>query len=168
MRSFEKFKQLCSWVYVILFHIWKYNIRNGLFLKLPVAKSTYYGINSVHFRARLSWNCLPQSVKHSESIFELKRKLEELGNAVCFSILVFISFWYLEAPTENKVLNLKWKYKLIKTTLSFVKMVWISMRSIDLNQSSDRVNQVFLFRAHLLWVFWVLFYLVMTINCYIC
>ena len=150
-------KQLWSLVYVILFHIWKYNIRNGLFLKVPVTKSTYYGINSVHFRARLSWNCLPQSVKHSESIFELKRKLEKLGNAVCFSILVFISFWYLEAPTENKVL-----------TFSFVKMVWISMRSIDLNQSSDRVNQVFLFRAHLLWVFWVLFYLVMTINCYIC
>ena len=28
-----------------------YNIRNGPLLKLPNAKSTYYGINSVHFRS---------------------------------------------------------------------------------------------------------------------
>ena len=36
-----------------------YNIRNGL-LKLPNAKSTYYGINSVYFRAYLLWNGLPE------------------------------------------------------------------------------------------------------------
>ena len=29
------------------------NIRNGPLLKLPNAKSTYYGISSVHFRALL-------------------------------------------------------------------------------------------------------------------
>ena len=45
-----------------------YNIRNGVLLKLPNAKSTYYSINSVHFRACLLWNGLPQSVKYSESI----------------------------------------------------------------------------------------------------
>ena len=52
-----------------------YNVRNGPLLKIPKAKSTYYGINSVHFRACLFWNGLPQSVKHSESILQLKRKL---------------------------------------------------------------------------------------------
>ena len=57
-----------------------YNITNGPLLKLPNAKFTYYGINPVHFRACLLWNGLPQSVKHSESILELKRKLKELEN----------------------------------------------------------------------------------------
>ena len=57
-----------------------HNITNGPLLKLPNAKSTYYGINPVHFRACLLWNGLPQSFKHSESILELKRKLKELEN----------------------------------------------------------------------------------------
>ena len=64
-----------------------YNIRNGSLLKLPNAKSTYYDINSVHIRACLLWNGLTQSVKHSESIFELKRKLKELENVDCSCIL---------------------------------------------------------------------------------
>ena len=55
-----------------------YNIRNGPLLKLHDAKSLYYGIKSVHFRACLLRNGLPQSVKHSESIFELKIKLKKL------------------------------------------------------------------------------------------
>ena len=64
-----------------------YNIRNGPLLKLHDAKSLYYGIKSVHFRACLLRNGLPQSVKHSESIFELKIKLKELGNVDCSCIL---------------------------------------------------------------------------------
>ena len=64
-----------------------YNIRNGPLLKRPDAKCTYYGIDSVHFRACLLRNGLPQSVKHSESILELKRKLKELENVDCFCIL---------------------------------------------------------------------------------
>ena len=64
-----------------------YNIRNGPLLKLPNAKSTYYGINSGYFRACLLWNGLPQSVKRSESILELKRKLKEQENVDCSCIL---------------------------------------------------------------------------------
>ena len=64
-----------------------YNTRNGPLLKLPDGKPTYYSINFVHFRACLLWNGLPQSVKYSESILELKRKLKELGNVDCSSIL---------------------------------------------------------------------------------
>ena len=64
-----------------------YNIRNGPLLKLPDTKTMHYCINSVHFRACLLWNGLPQSVKHSESILELKRKLKELGNIDCSCIL---------------------------------------------------------------------------------
>ena len=57
-----------------------YNIRYGPLLNLPTAKSTYYGINFVHFRASLLWNGLPQSTKHSEPILKLKSKLKELVN----------------------------------------------------------------------------------------
>ena len=63
-----------------------YNIRNGPLLKLPNVKSTYYSINSIHFRACLLWNGRPQSVKHSGAILELKRKLKELGNLSCSCI----------------------------------------------------------------------------------
>ena len=59
------------WFYFTFKNI-TYNIRNGPLLKLPDAKSTYYGINSVHFRAYLLCNCLPQSVRHSGSILKLK------------------------------------------------------------------------------------------------
>ena len=40
-----------------------------------------------HFRVCLVWNGPPQSIKHSESIYELKRKLKELGNLDCSCIL---------------------------------------------------------------------------------
>ena len=74
------------WSYFIFKNI-TYSIRNGPLLKLPNAKSTYYGTNCIFFRACLLWNGLPQSVKHSESILELKRKLKELGNVDCSCIL---------------------------------------------------------------------------------
>ena len=64
-----------------------YNFRSGPLLRLPKAKSTYYGINSVLFRACLLWNGLPQSIKDSGSINELKAKLKELGNIACSCIL---------------------------------------------------------------------------------
>ena len=64
-----------------------YNVRNGRLLKVPNAKSTCYGINSVHFRACLLWNGFPQTVKHGESILELKRKLKEMENVDCSCIL---------------------------------------------------------------------------------
>ena len=46
------------WSYFTLKNI-TYNIRNGP-LKLPNVKSTYYGINSVYFRACVLWNGLPE------------------------------------------------------------------------------------------------------------
>ena len=46
------------WSYVTFKNI-TYNIRNGP-LKLPNAKSTYYGIYSVYFRACLLWNGVPE------------------------------------------------------------------------------------------------------------
>ena len=64
-----------------------YNIRNSPVLRLPSAKSTSYSINSVLFRACLIRNSLPQFVKYSESIAELKTKMKDLGNIDCSCIL---------------------------------------------------------------------------------
>ena len=47
-----------------------YSLINGSALKIPSAHSTYYGINSVHFRACLLWNKLPNSLKESQSLPE--------------------------------------------------------------------------------------------------
>ena len=50
------------------------NITCNTLLRLTAAKSTFYGINSVLFRACLLWNSLPKSVKYTESILELRTK----------------------------------------------------------------------------------------------
>ena len=60
-----------------------YNLRNGYALKLPSTNSTYYGINSVLFRACLLWNQLPLSIKQSQSLLKFKSKMETLRNIVC-------------------------------------------------------------------------------------
>ena len=67
------------WSYFV-FKNMTYNIRKDPLLRLPAAKSTCYIINLVWFRACLFWNNLPQSIKHSESIVELKTKVKDLGN----------------------------------------------------------------------------------------
>ena len=90
-KSLNDSNPVFIWSYFTFKNI-TYNIRNGPLLKLPNAKSTYYGINSVHFRVCLLWNGLLQSVKHSESILELKIKLKELENLDC-SCICFVGFY---------------------------------------------------------------------------
>ena len=63
--------------------IMPYNLRNGYALKLPSTNSTYYGINSVLFRACLLWNQLPLSIKQSQSLHEFRSKMKTLRNIVC-------------------------------------------------------------------------------------
>ena len=60
-----------------------YNLQNGYALKLPSTNSTYYGINSVLFRACLWRNQLPISIKQSQSLLEFKSKMKTLRNIVC-------------------------------------------------------------------------------------
>ena len=74
------------WSYFV-FKNTTYNIGNGPLLSLPAAKATSYSINSVLFRAYLLWNSLPQSVKYSESILELKTKMKNRGNIDYLCIL---------------------------------------------------------------------------------
>ena len=60
-----------------------YNLRNGYALKLPSTNSTYYGINSVLFRACLLWNQVPLTIKQSQSLLEFKSKMKTPRNFVC-------------------------------------------------------------------------------------
>ena len=53
-------------------------LRNGFFLKIPSARSTCYGTNSILFRLCLVWNNLPLSVKQSQSLIEFKPKIKVL------------------------------------------------------------------------------------------
>ena len=61
-----------------------YSLRNGV-LKIPSARSTYYGTNSIHFRACLLWNKLPNTLKESQSLPEFKYKIKTIGNIYCFA-----------------------------------------------------------------------------------
>ena len=56
-------------------------------LRLPAAKSIFYGINSELFRAYPHWKSFLKSFKYSEPILGLKMKMKDLGNTDCFCIL---------------------------------------------------------------------------------
>ena len=60
-----------------------YNLRKGRFLGLPKTHSFYYGTNAVHFRGSLIWNNLPAVVKSSDSLFEFKNKIKNIGDIDC-------------------------------------------------------------------------------------
>ena len=60
-----------------------YNLRKGPILNLPKTQSTFYGTNAIHCRGSLIWNNLPAKVKSSNSVFEFKTKIKNLGNIDC-------------------------------------------------------------------------------------
>ena len=60
-----------------------YSLRNGSVLKIPPTRSTYYGTNSIHFRACLLWNKLPNTLKESQSLPEFKYKTKTMGKIDC-------------------------------------------------------------------------------------
>ena len=85
-KSLKDLNPEFMWSYSVFKNI-TYNIRKGPLPRLPAAKSTSNGINSVWFRACLLWNSFPQSVKYRETIAELKTKMKDLGNIDCACIL---------------------------------------------------------------------------------
>ena len=60
-----------------------YSLRKGPILNLPRTQSTYYGTNAIHFRGSLICSNLPAKVKSSNSDFEFKTKIKNLGNIDC-------------------------------------------------------------------------------------
>ena len=47
-----------------------YNLKKGVVVFVPPARSTTRGENSIHFRGTLIWNQLPSSIKSSQAISE--------------------------------------------------------------------------------------------------
>ena len=60
-----------------------YNLRKGPILDLPRTQFTYYDTNAIHCRDSVMWSNLPAKVKSSNSVFEFKTKIENLGNIDC-------------------------------------------------------------------------------------
>ena len=60
-----------------------YSLRNGSVIKIPPTRFTYYGTNSIHFRACLLWNKLLKALKESQSLSEFKYKIKTIGKIDC-------------------------------------------------------------------------------------
>ena len=69
----------------------QYNLRNGYILNLPSARTTYYGTNSILFRACQVWNNLPLSIKQSQPLLEFKTNIKALRNNDCLCKICKIS-----------------------------------------------------------------------------
>ena len=68
-----------------------YNLRNGHILNLPSARTTYYGTNSILFRACQVWNNLPLSIEQSQPLLEFKTNIKALRNNDCLCKICKIS-----------------------------------------------------------------------------
>ena len=60
-----------------------YNLRKGQVLSLPLARSIYYGTNSVHFQGSLIWNNLPSYRKSSRSVCAFKNNIKNFRITDC-------------------------------------------------------------------------------------
>ena len=60
-----------------------YDLRKGPILGLPKTHSFYNDTNAVHFRGSLIWNSLPTVVMSSNSLFEFKNKIKNIGDINC-------------------------------------------------------------------------------------
>ena len=63
------------------------NLRKGPILGLPKTNLFYYGTNAIHFRGSLIWNNLPAVVKFSNSLFEFKNKIKNIGDIDCACLI---------------------------------------------------------------------------------
>ena len=60
-----------------------YILRKGPTLGVPKTHSFYCDTNAFHFRGSLIWNHLLAVVKFSNSLFEFKYKIKNIGNIEC-------------------------------------------------------------------------------------
>ena len=60
-----------------------YNLRKGPILGLPKTHSFYYGTNAIYFCGSVIQNNLPTVVKSSDSLFEFKNKIKNIGDINC-------------------------------------------------------------------------------------
>ena len=60
---------------------------SGSQLRLPSARSTYFGTNSVHFKACLVWNRLTSSSEKSKSLSEFCKEFKTINNTDCSRVI---------------------------------------------------------------------------------
>ena len=60
-----------------------HNLRKGPNLGLPKTDLFYYGTNPIHLRGCFIWNNLLAVVKSSDSLFEVKNKIKNIGDIAC-------------------------------------------------------------------------------------
>ena len=63
-----------------------YNLRRKFLLELPEAHSVTYGTNSLHYKACLIWNSLPNDIVNSDSLNSFKLKIKEWKCDTCSCI----------------------------------------------------------------------------------
>ena len=61
----------------------QHNLRNENHLRLPVAKTTTYGLETIEYRGCLLWSTLPPEIKDSKSLSEFKRKIKKWDGNSC-------------------------------------------------------------------------------------
>ena len=71
-----------------------YSLRKGCTLGLLKSHSFYYSTNAAYSRGSIIWNNLPDVVKSSDSLFELKDNIEYIGNIDC-RCLIWRYIWYM-------------------------------------------------------------------------
>ena len=59
------------------------NLRKGPSHDLPKTHSFYYGRNAIHSCGSVIWNNLLPDVKSSDSLFEFKSKIKNIGDIDC-------------------------------------------------------------------------------------
>ena len=55
-----------------------YNLTKIIYSWL-IKNSFYYGVNAIHFRGSVIWNNLPVVLKSSDSLFQFKSKIKNIG-----------------------------------------------------------------------------------------
>ena len=60
-----------------------HNFRKTPVLGLPKIHSFYYGANAIPFRGLLIWNNLHAVAKSSNSLFDFKNKIKNIGDIDC-------------------------------------------------------------------------------------
>ena len=70
---------------MVLFHAQRHAIqfKKGPILGLAKTHSFYYGTNVSHFRGSFIWHNLLAVVKSSDSLFEFKNKIKNIGGIDC-------------------------------------------------------------------------------------
>ena len=63
------------------------NLWKGDIVHLPPARSSCYGINSLHFRRSLLWNSLPSNEIESHNLEKFKLKIKNFGNIHCTCVV---------------------------------------------------------------------------------